>query len=188
MKLLVLCVLCAPLVTSAVPTSVAVAAPASFKSKIGWPIYRQTDSKKVVTEVNAIQFLLRARGFYKRQPDGIYGAQTATAVKDFQRSQGLKADGIVGSATFPRLVRTIKRGDRGDAVRAAQVLLRETLGHEAEEMFPNLKVDGVFGFETERAVRVTQQQSRDERDSSLPKVNGVVENVTWAVLFNSNLP
>ncbi len=175
--------LAAPFVTPRV-----VAAPASFQSKIQWPTFKQTSSKKNVPEVKAIQFLLRSRGFYKSQPDGVFGAQTVAAVKDFQRSKGLKADGVVGSRTFPKLVRVVKRGDRGDAVRAAQIFLRETTNHVAEPMFADLKVDGIFGFETERAVRANQRESSSMRDSSLPKVDGVIGIVTWAVLFGSELP
>jgi N-acetyl-anhydromuramyl-L-alanine amidase AmpD len=35
--------------------------------------------------------------------DGIFGSQTETAVKNFQQSQGLQADGIVGPATIAAL-------------------------------------------------------------------------------------
>ena len=37
------------------------------------------------------------------QPDGIFGILTEEAVKDFQRENGLKVDGIVGDATWARL-------------------------------------------------------------------------------------
>jgi N-acetylmuramoyl-L-alanine amidase len=37
-------------------------------------------------------------------PDGIYGLQTEEAVKVFQTSKGLKADGIVGPATLALLI------------------------------------------------------------------------------------
>jgi len=36
--------------------------------------------------------------------DGIFGPQTEAKVKDYQRSQGLAADGIVGRATWERLL------------------------------------------------------------------------------------
>lgn len=37
-------------------------------------------------------------------PDGVFGHVTASAVKDFQRENGLKADGIVGPATLAKLI------------------------------------------------------------------------------------
>ena len=163
------------------------AAPA--KTALGWPSFKQTNSKKVVPEVKAIQFLLRARGFYKAQkaqPDGIFGAQTAAAVKKFQSNRGLKVDGIVGAATFPPLVQTVKRGSRGDAVRAAQVLLRDFVGHEAQYPYASMKVDGVFGYNTESAVR-DYQNEHGVGGSKLIKVNGVVDTLTWALVFHSKL-
>ena len=36
--------------------------------------------------------------------DGIFGSQTEEAVKNFQRKNGLKADGIVGPATLAKLI------------------------------------------------------------------------------------
>ena len=36
--------------------------------------------------------------------DGIFGAMTEEAVKDFQKSNGLKVDGIVGDATWVKLI------------------------------------------------------------------------------------
>ena len=171
-----------PASTSVVPC--ALAAPA--ETALGWPTFRQTNSKKVVPEVKAIQFLLRARGFYKAQADGIFGAQTAAAVKAFQRSKGLKADGVVGAQTFPKLVQTVKRGARGDVVRAGQVLLRDFVGHEAQYPYADLKVDGVFGYNTESAVR-DYQNEHGVGGSELIKVNGVLNTLTWALIFHSKL-
>jgi peptidoglycan hydrolase-like protein with peptidoglycan-binding domain len=36
--------------------------------------------------------------------DGIFGKKTEDAVKKFQKSRGLKADGIVGSKTWSELI------------------------------------------------------------------------------------
>jgi len=184
MKRLIIFLLLATSVMVAMPAKSAMSAPA--KQSIGWRTFRQTQSKKVVPEVKAIQFLLRARGFYKAQPDGIFGAQTTAAVKAFQRKNGLKADGIVGAATFPKLVRVVKRGDRGDAVRAVQILLRDFAGHEAQYPYADMKIDGVFGYITESAVR-DYQNEHGVGGSELIKVNGVVNNLTWALFFHSKL-
>ena len=51
-------------------------------------------------EVRNIQTKLRALGFYKGGVDGIYGAATRNAVKAFQKSVGLTADGIAGPKTL----------------------------------------------------------------------------------------
>ena len=51
------------------------------------------------SEVRTIQTKLKNWGYYDGSVDGIYGSQTAEAVKYFQRSNGLSADGIVGAAT-----------------------------------------------------------------------------------------
>jgi peptidoglycan hydrolase-like protein with peptidoglycan-binding domain len=53
--------------------------------------------------VKAAQSQLKSRG-YKVGVDGSFGAGTDTAVKSFQKKQGLKADGIVGQSTWMALV------------------------------------------------------------------------------------
>jgi len=42
-------------------------------------------------------------------PDGIYGSQTAAAVRSFQRRQGLNPTGAVDQATHERIVREYRR-------------------------------------------------------------------------------
>ena len=51
-------------------------------------------------EVRKIQQKLSDLGYYKGRVDGIYGTNTQSAVKSFQRNVGLTADGIAGSATL----------------------------------------------------------------------------------------
>ena len=50
--------------------------------------------------VRQIQEKLSAWGYYSGDIDGIYGSRTEEAVKKFQRTNGLAADGIAGSATL----------------------------------------------------------------------------------------
>lgn len=52
------------------------------------------------SEVTKIQTRLKNWGYYKGSVDGKYGTQTQKAVKEFQRKNGLTADGIAGSATL----------------------------------------------------------------------------------------
>ena len=42
-------------------------------------------------------------------PDGIYGSQTAAAVRSFQRRQGLNPTGVVDQATHERIVQDYER-------------------------------------------------------------------------------
>ncbi len=51
-----------------------------------------------------IQNRLVELGYLKARPTGYYGTLTQQAVKQFQRSQGLLSDGIVGRTTYSRLM------------------------------------------------------------------------------------
>lgn len=55
------------------------------------------------SEVRAIQEKLKDRGLYKGSVDGIFGAGTQKAVRQFQKQNGLAVDGIAGPATLKRL-------------------------------------------------------------------------------------
>jgi peptidoglycan hydrolase-like protein with peptidoglycan-binding domain len=52
--------------------------------------------------VKQIQTALVAHG-YKVATDGAFGPQTAAAVKDFQKKNGLTQDGVVGPVTWAKL-------------------------------------------------------------------------------------
>ncbi len=54
-------------------------------------------------DVRTLQRALSEQGFDPGQIDGVYGKKTERAVKRFQRSVGLKADGIAGRRTFTAL-------------------------------------------------------------------------------------
>ena len=54
-------------------------------------------------EVTNIQTRLKQWGYYTGSVDGVYGQKTADAVKAFQRSNGLTADGIAGAATLEKI-------------------------------------------------------------------------------------
>lgn len=72
--------------------------------------------------------------------NGSFDTATQNAVKNFQGSQGLGADGIVGNATWPALTILVQQGDSGAKVRAVQSQLNES-GY-------GLVVDGIFGDNT----------------------------------------
>ena len=52
------------------------------------------------SEVSQIQTKLKRWGYYTGEIDGIYGSQTLSAVKYFQRKNGLTVDGIAGTQTL----------------------------------------------------------------------------------------
>ena len=55
------------------------------------------------TEVKAIQQALKDRGLFTAGITGYYGEQTQSAVRRFQKQQGLTVDGIAGPATLRAL-------------------------------------------------------------------------------------
>jgi hypothetical protein len=116
------------------------------------------------TIVKVIQYLLGARG-HAVTVDGDFGPNTKSAVEAFQHSAGLAVNGGVGSATWPKLIVTVQRGSTGDAVKAAQLVLKVT-------------VDGDFGPSTQAAARSFQSAHRLSAD-------GVVGANTWNALVNS---
>jgi N-acetylmuramoyl-L-alanine amidase len=69
------------------------------RTKSAVPLTRQGDSGNLVF---LVQSALLAKG-YNLAPDGKFGPATRNAVLDFQRKNGLSADGIVGPNTFERL-------------------------------------------------------------------------------------
>lgn len=54
-------------------------------------------------QVAELQSLLNTKGFDTGTPDGIFGRGTERAVKEFQSSAGLVADGVVGNMTWEAL-------------------------------------------------------------------------------------
>jgi general secretion pathway protein A len=60
-------------------------------------------------QVERLQGLLRETGVYNRPVTGVYDANTLSAVKKFQDSEGIDADGVVGSQTLMLLYRSIDR-------------------------------------------------------------------------------
>jgi peptidoglycan hydrolase-like protein with peptidoglycan-binding domain len=122
--------------------------------------------------VRQLQSALRALGFDPGAVDGQFGPRTEAAVKAFQRAQGIAVDGVVGDITWLNIDEadtsnpTIRRGSTGNPVRRAQKRL--TLGG-----YDTKGVDGIFGADTEAAVR------RFQRDRALT-VDGIVGPRTWA--------
>ena len=134
------------------------------------------------SEVKAVQRRLKELGYLTGTVDGVFGAKTESAVKAFQKRNGLTADGVVGSATLAKLNSssakpaesassggnnstgntpapapeddgTLRSGDRGDKVKVLQRRLKE-LGYYAGS------IDGVYGSGTIKAVRAFQERNK----------------------------
>ena len=69
----------------------------------GYPTLKQGDKGPMVERV---QVLLQAAGFDPGPVDGIYGTRTKAAAAAWQRTVGLVADGIIGPASWPKLMET----------------------------------------------------------------------------------
>ncbi len=59
------------------------------------------------SEVRTLQTKLKNWGYYSGSVDGIYGSRTVSAVKYFQRVNGLSVDGVVGKKTASALGMTL---------------------------------------------------------------------------------
>ncbi len=112
----------------------------------------ETDAAKV----RKCQEKLIGMGYLKDKADGILGLNTAAALREYQRDQGLPETGILDEETQESLNREAreeyKRGDRGDGVKRYQRRLSKA-GYLTED------ADGVFGEATEKAVKDFQKDN-----------------------------
>ena len=124
--------------------------------------------------VRLLQYLLISEGF-DIAADGVFGGATRNALVDYQLLSGLDPDGVAGANTFASLLALntpspLKRGDGGASV----TLLQRRL---LSRLYP-VGADGIFGSETESAVRDFQ------REHSLP-VTGIADAATVSALLSS---
>jgi peptidoglycan hydrolase-like protein with peptidoglycan-binding domain len=119
------------------------------------------------TLVEAIQRLLTQRGF-PVEASGFFDDATEDAVRQFEDSVGIPADGLVARLTWQQLVVPVKRGQEGEAVRALQLLL-------TANGFPH-DPDGRFTLDVQEDVVAVQ------RSSGL-NVDGIPDVDTWRVLL-----
>lgn len=144
---------------------VAVGTSAPAHAAASWPTTKQSSSRSA--NAMTVQYLLTARG-YSTTADGAFGSGTKSNVIAFQRSAGLEPDGVVGPATWPKLVITVASGSSNtNAVKAAQTQLNK--------YGSNLVVDGDFGPATKTAV-INFQKSRGLA------TDGSVGPITWREL------
>ena len=122
-------------------------------------LYRRGDTGPAVAEIQAT---LVAIGLLDRSTPQVFDAATDHAVRAFQQRRGVSVDGMVGPETYAALqAARLTLGDRllslsgrlfvGDDVSMLQERLLE-LGFDAG------RVDGVFGGDTERALKAFQRE------------------------------
>lgn len=98
--------------------------------------YQQGDTGSAVT---TIQTKLKRWGYFDGPADGLYGAKTVQAVRKFQQSNGLNADGVAGAATLKALGMENQSGNnkgsssnsnsqKGDIALLAKVISAEARG------------------------------------------------------------
>ena len=81
--------------------------------------------------VRTVQTKLKNWGYYKGVVDGIYGAQTVSAVKYFQRRNGLYVDGIVGKRTASAMGVNLSSTSSGSTTSSDLTLLARVIYGEA---------------------------------------------------------
>lgn len=134
--------------------------------------------------------------------DGIFGEQTENAVKRFQRIFNLTDDGIVGKATWYKIISlyvgilklselnskgqtlygsnlkfedTLSVGSQGEKVVVLQYFL--SILSEFIEYIPEVTIDGIFGEGTKNAVIAFQKYEGLTPD-------GIAGERTWNLLYN----
>ncbi|MFF4646180.1 peptidoglycan-binding protein [Streptomyces sp. NPDC001389] len=157
----------APLSPAAPSPASAPAAPPSAGPS--WPVVRLGD---VLWEARTVQYLLNAHGHHVAVT-GTVDEATVTAVQGFQSARGLDPDGRVGPRTWPRLVATVRAGDRGDAVTALQALLTNA-GHPTA-------ATGSFTTDTEDVLRAFQTAHG-------MAATGIAEPPVWLAVMGSQQP
>ncbi len=139
-------------------------------------------------EVKKLQQRLKELGYYSYGADGNFGSKTTTALKAFQKKNGLTQDGIAGESTLKKLYSSsakpakdeakeedkkeddsLKIGAKGDAVKKVQQRLKE-LGYY------NYPLDSQYGYRTANAIKAFQKKNGLEVDgvcgaATLKKLN-----------------
>ena len=153
--------------------------------------------------VKSLQQILTKAGIYDSEVNGVFDAETAKAIKQFQRSNGLGVDGVVGKKTWAALIDGDTTSANGafdstpftndssftesSGQRIGTPVLRQgdngeyvtKLQQRLQQLgYLNSRITGSFGSVTKAAV------IRFQRDKGL-RANGIVEGKTQAALDDS---
>lgn len=125
--------------------------------------YRSLDLNDTGSDVLAVQRKLQELGYYDGELTGTYGNLTKEAVRQYQKKNGLGADGIAGEKTQTKLLgaagsatstttvtTTLREGSSGNDVLTLQQKLKD-LGYYTGELTGN------YGSLTKEAVRLYQR-------------------------------
>ena len=114
-------------------------------------------------EVKELQNKLNALGYNCGKADGIFGAKTETAVKQYQKDTGLIVDGMAG----PKTLEALKTAKKPEPQNSILVLKQGSKGEEVKELQNKLNslgyncgtADGIFGAKTTSAVKSFQKNN-----------------------------
>ena len=178
----------------------------SASTTVALPVLAKNDNGSFV---KLLQRFLVVYGYFKTQiqqglepVDGHFGDQTAAEVMKFQGDHFLSKDGEVGGLSwcaiaFPKVnpnvrgalkpianstipLPLLKLGDRGAAVFVLQrLLLLYSPQHVPGNPMTEADVDGVFGANTEAAVKIFQKNYKHAKLTP----DGEVGTYTWGALF-----
>eukprot|EP01027_Heterolobosea_sp_BB2_P019124 GEZU01026864.1.p1 GENE.GEZU01026864.1~~GEZU01026864.1.p1 ORF type:complete len:1370 (+),score=290.92 GEZU01026864.1:72-4181(+) len=137
------------------------------------------------SSIVALQQDLACLGYYKGKIDGIFSHRTVSAVKRFQQDHGLEVNGVMDPITCKELdvANRVARDKHGHIM-----LSRGSCGSKVFQLqndlyfagfFQKGKIDGVFGPNTEEAVRSFQEMYK------LP-VTGIAVQSTFQALETAN--
>lgn len=104
--------------------------------------------------VKQLQKLLNEKNGAGLQVDGIFGAKTQKAVRDYQSANGLQVDGIVGPKTWGALTATKDKPDTPKALSPA-----ESIRQQMDTLTANKP--GEFVFADQALLDMAQQAIRD---------------------------
>lgn len=145
--------------------------------------------------VRKMQNALKNKGFYKGSVDGVFGESTRNAVRKFQNSVGIRADGKPGNTTLtalyegksainktsntqlkqqtkPKNPSTLYYGCKGERVKSLQRALRDVGVYKGS-------IDGIYGDLTRAAVIKFQAKKGLSQDGMAgPKTLAVLNNNT----------
>ena len=112
-------------------------------------------------DVRKLQNMLTSAGHTLKPIDSIFGSKTDRAVRDFQQKKAIKVDGIVGSATWKLLEKTIQENKITIKTKTLRKNSRDPLVKTLQERltifgYPIIPPTGFFGSQTDNAVRKNQ--------------------------------